>query len=252
MAGMDFKLLQENWHKYGQTDPLWSIVSMPDKEGNKWTTEEFFQTGVNEVEKLMAFLKTAGLKLPSGSALDFGCGIGRVTQPLCEHFETCHGVDIAPSMIDLANQYNRYGNRCHYHLNERADLQLFADNSINFIYCVITLQNMAPRYSRVYLQEFMRILAPEGLLLFQIPSEPNNWRQKVKQRVPQAWLNQFYRLKHRGKPIMELHGLPRAEVIGLIKAGHGLLLNLKKDHRAFDEWTSYQYCVTKAEREGAK
>ncbi len=242
---MDFKSLQHHWDKFGQTDPLWSILSMPNKTGNRWDVDEFFATGETEVERLIQYLASLDLTLPGGQALDFGCGIGRVTQPLAHHFEVCHGLDIAPTMIDLANQYNKQGNRCQFHLNEREDLSLFADGSLNFIYCVITFQNMAPRYTKQYLVEFLRILAPQGLLLFQIPSRPRALRLRIKQWIPQALLNQFYRLKYRDAPVMEMHGVPKDDVTSLVEAHGGQFVDIQKDQRAFAGWSSFQYLVRK-------
>ncbi len=243
--GMDLTELQENWHKFGETDPLWAIVSMPDKEGNKWTLDEFFATGEKEMTTLLAYLESRQLKLPGGHALDFGCGIGRVTQPMCRYFEVCHGVDIAPSMIEMAKKYNRYGDKCRYYLNETDDLRLFSDKSIDFIYCVITFQNIAPRYSEKYIKEFLRILAPQGLLVFQIPSKPQNIRQKIKQILPQSVLKWFYKMKYHGKPVMEIHGIPQENVIQLLNEQRGTILDIREDKRAFNEWSSFQYCVTR-------
>ncbi|MDM8530405.1 class I SAM-dependent methyltransferase [Anaerolineales bacterium HSG25] len=245
MDGMGLHELQTNWHKFGQTDPLWAIVSRPTMKGNKWNVDEFLATGQDEVKKLLADIEQLNLPLPTGQALDFGCGIGRVTQPLCDHFDICHGVDIAPSMIEMAIAYNRYRERCFYYINETSDLSIFADNSINFILSLITLQNVAPRYSEIYLKEFLRILAPGGLVVFQIPSEPKRLRQKIKQKLPQTMLNLFYRLKYKDRPVMELHGVHRDKVIQLLEAHQGKVLHIVEDKRAFDEWTSFHYYITK-------
>jgi SAM-dependent methyltransferase len=107
-----------------------------------------------------------------GAALDFGCGVGRLTQALCRHFERAVGVDIAPSMIRLANQFNRFGDRCRYCLNEANDLRLFADDSFDFIYSNLVLQHMQPDYSKNYIKEFVRVLAPGGIAFFQLPGLP--------------------------------------------------------------------------------
>jgi ubiquinone/menaquinone biosynthesis C-methylase UbiE len=246
MEGMDLHELQENWDKFGEVDPLWAIVSRPNMKDNKWDIDEFFASGEREVEILLAELKSLNLELPDGQALDFGCGIGRVTQPLSQHFELCHGIDIAPSMIEMARKHNKYGDRCQYHLNETDDLRIFADNSINFVLSLITFQNIAPRYSKKYIIEFLRILAPQGLIVFQIPSEPKRLRQRIKQKLPQSVLKQFYRFKYQEAPVMELHGVHRDEVVKLIKEYQGVILNIREDKRAFDEWTSFHYYVTKS------
>ncbi|WP_420485333.1 class I SAM-dependent methyltransferase [Iningainema tapete] len=105
------------------------------------------------------------------TALDFGCGVGRLSQAMVQYFETVHGVDISPSMLKLADKYNQHGSKCKYHLNDQDNLKLFPDNYFDFIYSKITLQHMEPQYSRRYIREFLRILAPQGLLIFQIPSQ---------------------------------------------------------------------------------
>jgi SAM-dependent methyltransferase len=168
---MELKELQKNWNEFGSSDPLWAILTLPEKRNGKWQLHDFFQTGEQEIANLLHDVQRLGLPLRHGRALDFGCGVGRLTQALCGHFEHCCGIDIAPSMIKLANKYNRHSPRCSYILNEADDLSIFADNHFDFIYTTIVLQHMEPRYSRKYIEEFLRILAPAGVLVFQIPSE---------------------------------------------------------------------------------
>ena len=115
-------------------------------------------------------LAALGIEAKRGRALDFGCGVGRLTQALAERFDAVHGVDIAASMIDLAERHNRFGDRCKYHLNEKDELSLFADGSFDFVLTFICLQHMEPRYARRYLAEFARIVAPGGVLYFQLPA----------------------------------------------------------------------------------
>jgi SAM-dependent methyltransferase len=167
---MELKELQKNWHTFGKTDPLWAILTLPGKSGGKWDPEEFFATGRTEIAADLRKVKALGIRLRKGRALDFGCGVGRLTQALCRYFGECHGVDIAPSMIELARKYNRYGSHCHYHLNETDSLAAFADGTFDYIHSCIVLQHMEPRYSKNYLREFLRLLAPGGVLVFQIPS----------------------------------------------------------------------------------
>lgn len=245
---MKLKELQREYQKLGETDPLWAILTCRDKKGKKWELDEFFATGEREVESIQEYINSLGLEMPRGQALDFGCGVGRVTQPLARHFDVCYGVDIAPSMLDLARQYNKWGDRCRYILNETDDLALFPDNIFDFIYSVITFQNMDSRYSRKYIQEFTRILAPYGLLIFQIPSEPKTIRQKIKHMLPPTLLSLFYKIKTLGRSRLEVHeirGINRMEVIKLIEENGARILDVRRDQRAKNLWSSYRYCATK-------
>jgi SAM-dependent methyltransferase len=169
---MDLRELQKHWDAFGREDPLWAILALPEKRFGIWDVEEFFSCGQRQIEGLFKELDERGIARPTGKALDFGCGVGRLTQALCAHFEECCGVDIAPSMIEHARRLNRFGDRCRYFLNERDDLSLFPDGEFNFICSIIVLQHMRPEYIRCYLKEFLRVLAPGGLAVFQIPGGP--------------------------------------------------------------------------------
>lgn len=168
---MDFQDLKKNWNEFGQQDPLWAILADPTKKNNRWNLDEFFQSGRDEINEVVAYVQGLGVLQQQGSALDFGCGVGRLSQALCPHFAQVKGVDIAASMVEQARQYNQFGDRCEYFLNEKSDLSQFSDSSCDFIYSNIVLQHMRPDYSQGYLREFLRLLSPGGLLVFQLPSE---------------------------------------------------------------------------------
>ena len=169
---MSFSKLQRTWHELGEQDPLWAILTRADKRGRKWKLEEFFQWGVDEIRNLLSRLDAAGVEVPKSRALDFGCGVGRLTQALCAHFNQCVGVNVAPSMITLAKKYNQYGDRCQYVVNELSTLFAFPDNHFDLIYSNIVLQHIPSRYTWNYLEDFLRVLAPGGILVFQLPTAP--------------------------------------------------------------------------------
>src|SRR5262245_195166 len=171
---MKLKNLQNHWDAFGQVNPMGAILtenSLAVPWDRQWEPKAFFQTGVKEIDHVMEYAATLPVTFARQRALDFGCGIGRLTQALAAHFSKIHGVDIAPSMIEAARQFNLHGERCHYHLNPASDLRLFRDDYFDFIYSNIVLQHMEPRYSQKYIQEFIRVLVPGGLLVFQLPSE---------------------------------------------------------------------------------
>jgi SAM-dependent methyltransferase len=169
---VDLDDLQRHWNEWGRRDPYYAIISRPDRRGNQWNLDEFLATGVHEIDGVLAWLDELAVAYRTGRALDFGCGVGRLTQALASKFTQCDGVDIAPSMIELAREINRFGDRCRYHVNDRDDLALFDDATFDFVYSDIVLQHIAPEYSARYVSEFTRILAPGGAVVFQLPSHP--------------------------------------------------------------------------------
>jgi ubiquinone/menaquinone biosynthesis C-methylase UbiE len=253
---MDIKELQKNWDEFGKVDPLWSILTHDSKKDNKWALTDFFRTGQEEIDQLFNDLKKINLQ-PSGQALDFGCGVGRLTQALAKYFSQVDGVDIAPSMIEQANKLNQFPEKIHYHVNSQPNLELFSDNSFDLVFTVITLQHIYPSYTKNYLKEFLRILKPGGILIFQLPSHKNiNWpnlslTQKVQKtlgNLSPLWLKDSYywiksRLHH--QPYLRMYNLPQKQVEDLINKNGGRIIQTTPDDRAGNDWISIQYIVTK-------
>jgi len=241
---VNLKDLQKKWDEFGESDPFWSILSSSEKKGGKWQVEGFFGTGVKEIGEVINYVESLGINVPRKMALDFGCGVGRLTQALADYFDEVVGIDISPSMIELANKYNRYGNKCIYYLNTANDLKLFPDNRFNLIYSNITLQHMEPRYSKNYIKEFLRILAPQGIIIFQLPSESTQTLRKlIRHIIPTLLLNFYNKVRYGGT--MEMYGIYKDEVLRLLRDNGGKILEMKKDQYAVKGWISFRYFVTK-------
>jgi SAM-dependent methyltransferase len=238
--------LRRNWDLLGRADPLWAIAFDPTKRGNRWRPEEFFATGRREVARLLADLERAGVAVGRGRALDFGCGAGRLTQALAEHFEQVDGVDIAPSMLALAERSNRHGRRCRYHLNAGDDLALFAGATFDLALSLLVLQHVDNRYARGYLGELVRVLRPGGVLVAGLPSRPRATpRGRLFALLPNGVLNVWRRLRYRHLGVMELHGLPRDEVVALLRGAGGRVVEIRPDDALGRDWDSYRYVVVK-------
>jgi ubiquinone/menaquinone biosynthesis C-methylase UbiE len=238
--------LQRNWDLLGRADPLWAILFDPAKRGNRWRPEEFFATGRQEVARLLADLERLGVRVRGGRALDFGCGAGRLTQALAEQFEQVDGVDIAPSMLALAERSNRHGRRCRYHLNASEDLALFGDATFDLACSLLVLQHVEPRYARGYLAELLRVLRPGGVLVVGLPSHPRRTlRGRLFALLPNRVLNVWRRLRYRHRGVMELHGMRREQVEALLRAAGGRVVEVASDDAVGRDWHAYRYVAVR-------
>jgi SAM-dependent methyltransferase len=232
---MKLSEVQQYWDRQAHADPMWAILTEPTKTGGRWDAGEFFATGVREVGAFMEQAAACGRPVGRRSALDFGCGLGRLSQALAEYFDEIHGVDISPKMIELARAHNRKGARVEYLCNPAGDLSHFENGSIDMVLSWITLQHMRPRYARRYIQEFLRVLAPGGLLLFQYPSKPISLGSR---------LARWRALLSRPRP-MYMNGMDRKAVVELLERAGAQVLKVQQDDDAIPGYRSLCYSVTR-------
>ncbi|HLW52695.1 MAG TPA: class I SAM-dependent methyltransferase [Candidatus Angelobacter sp.] len=179
---MQFERHVRDWNEMA-ADPFWAVLT-----GKRdWDLQEFFATGDEDAGSLFARTQQLGLPRDRLRALDFGCGVGRVTRRLAEQFVETVGVDVSRPMLELARRYNP---ECLFHLSRRDDLGDFPDSHFDLVYSLIVLQHQPTSMAiENYLREFVRVLRPGGLLAFQLPSSmPLRYRLAPRRRA--------YRLLH--------------------------------------------------------
>jgi 2-polyprenyl-3-methyl-5-hydroxy-6-metoxy-1,4-benzoquinol methylase len=156
---------KREWEDLAQLDPLWAILTDRKHQFGGWDAKEFFASGEREIGQLM---QSCGLGAgDNGRALDFGCGVGRLSRSLRSYFGEVHGVDISEQMIRLAREH---APSCHFQVNQTDNLSLFRDNFFDFVYSNIVLQHQRTKeLAASYIREFVRITRPAGTIVFQIP-----------------------------------------------------------------------------------
>src|SRR4051812_12164724 len=94
----------ETWNFNAKADAFFAVLSDPNRAEGKWRIEEFFATGEGVIGKIFLRLEKLGVAITKGKALDFGCGLGRLTQALARKFEHVTGVDVSEEMIRRATE----------------------------------------------------------------------------------------------------------------------------------------------------
>lgn len=216
---MDAELerLRRAWGMLGEDDPLWAILSQPEKRGGGWNPDEFFASGELEISLLHEIC--AILKLPSERrrALDFGCGVGRLSRALAARYADVIGVDISASMIAHARRLNQAIPNLRFVENATNDLAFVETASVDLLYSVITLQHVAPALQRSYIREFMRVLAPGGLAVFQVAvAHTRDLRGWTHRLIPNRLLNPLRRRRYRSRAAFEMYVLAEGEVRAIV------------------------------------
>jgi len=254
------------WNALGENNALGAILTSDGRMG-AWTLPEFLATGVIDVNRFMTDLDRIAPSTARRRALDFGCGVGRITRALAEHFDTVVGVDVAPSMIARAREVNADSPACTFVLNRSATLDQLADGSFDVVYCRLVLQHIRPAIVRGYIREFVRLAAPGGVIMFQLPEVVGIDSRQVfidapvagsafKQRLPRWLIEAWRRLKYRvlvgTSAQIEMFGMARPEVEALIQDAGGRLLTATPDRSHGEAGSGWEYWVTRGFHEAAR
>jgi SAM-dependent methyltransferase len=218
-----------NWDDLAVLDPFWAVLSDPARKGGRWQREEFLATGEAEVA---GFLRTGGeLGYPRerGRALDFGCGVGRITRALSGRFEECCGVDLSARMVELARELNADRANCRFLVNAAPDLRLLESHTFDLVVSVLVLQHArSGRAALRYVAEFLRVVRPGGLVVFQLPTAIR-WRgrRQLRRRLYSVLrtlgVNRSFLYESAGLHPVRMIAVPEARVRRVVEAHGGVI-----------------------------
>jgi len=236
---MRFDQLQQVWEDLGEQDPLWAVLTADKKKGKKWNVDDFFKTGEAFTERLRLRMSHQGLELTGKRALDFGCGVGRLTVALAPYFEEVIGLDISGPMVEQATTLCKAQN-VRFVLNQADNLKQFDDDAFDHIQTFIVLQHMHPHHQMGYLREFARVLKPGGRLVFQVPGY-------AKRAIGPDDSDGFVSLEQLQAPTgaMRMFCCPPAQVLTVLDEAALELVAMERDQMTGEDYGSETYFCAK-------
>lgn len=257
-----------SWDLLGRRNPFGAILTGSDGSIPEWNLAEFLATGQADARRFMNDVERLAPAVSRGRALDFGCGVGRVTRALAAYFDHVVGVDVAPSMIAKARHLSANAPKLSFVVNRAPHLRQFRSGTFDVIYCRLVLQHMRPRFVRRYIPEFIRLVAPGGVVMFQLPGGTQVMDSeeafcnapvagsRLKAYAPTSLVRAYRRLKFRlivdygmletADPRMHVFAMSREEVTQLIREAGGEVLALEPDQSHGTIGQGFEYWVTRA------
>ncbi|HEX6307416.1 MAG TPA: class I SAM-dependent methyltransferase [Longimicrobiales bacterium] len=234
------------FEELGRSDPMYAALTRGGHRGNRWDPEAFFATGRAEIADVMSYVAAFGLRPRHDRALDFGCAVGRLTQALADHFREAAGIDIAAAMIERAREHNRHGDRVRYYTSATADLALFDSGSFDFVYSNKVLQHIPPEHQLRYIREFVRVLRPGGVAVFQTRNGPVVRPGTLRALLYTLNRRHFRRFAQRvrRRPAYEMHYIARALVEAAVAEAGGRVVDVVDLSRGRPD-RSLRYCITR-------
>ena len=229
---MQLKRQEQDWNELATVDPYWAILTAPGKRFGGWDEDEFFATGTAWAAVVVDQMERLGHPRQRHRALDFGCGLGRMTRAFAQYFDECVGVDISDSMVRGAQEHNADIPGVSFVVNRASDLGRFSDSSFDFVYSTIALQHVPDRGTiEAYIREFCRVMRPEGLVAFQLPSHIPaifriQWRRRLYSGLRRLGLDaEFLYRRLRLAPIAMSY-IPESAIVRLLESNGARVLRV--------------------------
>jgi SAM-dependent methyltransferase len=176
-------------------------------------------------------------------------------------------------MIARARELNAAVPNCRFRVNRAAHLRAFDDGAFDFVYSRLVLQHIPPRPAERYIAELLRVLAPDGVLMFQVPEPLEHDPDALYRAEAQAFVDapvaggrikrfaprwairayrhlRFRRLVRRDPRVQRMYmfGVTRAHVLDVLQRVDASVLRIDEDRSHGDEGAGYVYWVTKRAR----
>jgi SAM-dependent methyltransferase len=204
-----------SWEKWGRENPYYGVLTDDKFRHENLTDElksEFLETGRLHVERVLAMAQNhCGALLSRKSALDFGCGVGRLVIPLAQIFERVTGVDISPGMLEVAKQ------NCSERGIDNADFVRSDDQltqvtgKFDFIHSYLVLQHIPIRRGEKIITQLLDRLNDEGILAIHLPfaRRDSALRKSIhflrRNFSPLSALINIFRRKPRNEPFIQMN-----------------------------------------------
>ena len=156
-----------DWDDLALVDPFWAVLAADDKRGGGWEPTEFFATGEADIEEMLATAAQLGRPTRHERALDFGCGVGRLTRALARRFDEAVGIDVSERMLEHARRLNADTPNVTFASSDEPPPEPF-----DLVVANLVLQHLPSKaLARVYIGRLIKATRPDGLLVFQLPTK---------------------------------------------------------------------------------
>jgi SAM-dependent methyltransferase len=173
-----------DWERFGAEDPYYSILnteayrrhSLDDR-----AIEEIFQSGENTVEGVLRFADRRFGPLQRRSALEYGCGVGRLQLALSKRFEFVMGVDVSPSMLREAELHCQRTGTENVQLLLSDDELSRVESTFDFIVSYLVFQHIPTRRGEAVIRQLLKRLNLGGVAALHLTTSRSSprWRHLV-------------------------------------------------------------------------
>lgn len=205
----------KDWEKWGATDAYFGVISDEKYHAeclSESAKEEFFQSGETHVGQVLETIRNNfDPNYSPQTAMDFGCGVGRLIIPMARCMQHVLGVDVSSSMINEAKKNCAEKNVKNARFVESDDALSRVECKFDLVHSFIVLQHIPWRRGRKILKSLSNCVQPGGFLAVQFLADydgPLLIRVLVLLRYwlpPFNWARNFLKRRPLLEPAMQLN-----------------------------------------------
>jgi len=226
----------EVWTTFGEEAPHWSVLTTNEYRPDSINLhiDKFYQTGIGDVDFCLNALRRVGIPVNRFErALDFGCGVGRLSLALAEIADHVTSIDVSPGHLKLARERAAEigaHNVDWVQLKDLRELEQFRDYDL--VLSLIVLQHNAPPVMAFAFRALLRTLKPGGFAVIQIPTY-----------IAPVFKIEDYLAQEPGE--MEMHALPQSVIYRIIDEEGCRLVEVREDESIGPEGVSQNFTIMK-------
>lgn len=255
-----FDNLEETFSFWGNREPYFSVLTSPQFLSHNMTDKDsadaqslnyFYNLGERDICFAMEILEHNGITINPTMALDFGCGLGRLSFALAKIFRFVIGCDISEPHLEIARENaGKFDiNNVHFIKSSPNLLDRLSPETFDFIYSRLVLQHIPPALSRDYIRQFTSLLKPGGYLLIQLPTSAHDYQFNPEAQPPATPAQICDPCENREDPNpdvpkVQMYSLEIREVLEALNEGNCRLVDLVFETDR-DKWISHVFLASK-------
>ncbi len=225
MANTDF-----DWELIGQRYPYYGVCTAePFRHGPE---QGFFESGETFIHRLAKKINALYGSFSPRRALDFGCGVGRLTIPLAKRSQSIVGADVSISMLrEAENNCQRF--RVANASFVRCDDSMSLDGEFDFVHSFIVFQHIPTKRGYAIFDRMLGLLSKGGIGALHFPlkdERPGNVRALSlipRHTFPFSLVVNFLRGRPLNEPFMEMNIYNACTLLSILETHNCEEINLE-------------------------